>query len=189
MTEFTHIMEYGNALVILFDDGSKEIAYPSMGGFWFVKNDFGTWVWPLSVPPWNFGDGYGPRINPVTGLPSFHYGIDINGAGITGEDILAASNGIVRAINTSISHSYGVYVHIEHDDGSGTFYAHMVSGSITVNIGDSVIAGQKLGEVGDTGLVTGPHLHFNTQENFSFSMNANTIDPIDFMLERNAVML
>lgn len=99
---------------------------------------------------------------------SGHGGADFarNSKGITeGLPVYAAKAGVV---STSISRknssgnyiSYGEYIKIDHQDGTTTLYAHMQPGSRRVEKGDYVAQGQQIGNVGRTGHVTGPHLHF-----------------------------
>lgn len=57
------------------------------------------------------------------------------------------------------------YVEIDHGNGYETQYVHLKSGSITVKRGDRVVAGQQIGEIGSSGMSTGPHLHFQLTHN------------------------
>lgn len=102
--------------------------------------------------------------------PAPHGGTDF--VGMMGDDVMACADGnVVFAENTvniggenvPESISYGNYVIIDHGDGLYTLYAHLRFGSVTVRAGDSVIAGDKIGEVGSTGNSTGPHLHLEFQ--------------------------
>jgi murein DD-endopeptidase MepM/ murein hydrolase activator NlpD len=52
----------------------------------------------------------------------------------------------------------GTYVTIQHADGFSTLYAHLAA--VTVSVGETVSAGQRIGSVGMTGRTFGPHLHF-----------------------------
>jgi murein DD-endopeptidase MepM/ murein hydrolase activator NlpD len=61
-------------------------------------------------------------------------------------------------------------VDIDHDNGLTTRYAHL--SRMTVKVGDVVMKGQKVGELGQTGRATGPHLHFEVREN-SVPLNPN----------------
>ena len=76
-----------------------------------------------------------------------------------GTPIAAWKNGIVALVR-HMTTSYGKHVRINHDDGTSSLYAHM--SRILATVGQRVIAGQKIGEVGSTGNSTGPHLHFET---------------------------
>lgn len=109
--------------------------------------------------------GYGLRRHPVTGEPDkMHNGIDLAGSGIDGTPILAPAPGVVIA--AGFAGTAGYRVTLSHDlDGDGnidyyTKYMHMRTNSISVSVGQEVISGQKLGEVGSTGSSTGSHLHF-----------------------------
>ena len=65
---------------------------------------------------------------------------------------------VVYLENQDSPYGYGNYVIVKHSNGTSTLYAHL--DSIDVEVGQTLEAGQKLGEVGDTGLSTNPHLHF-----------------------------
>jgi len=98
--------------------------------------------------------GFGRRINPFTRKGQDHAGVDIPAP--EGTPVKASVNGVVTfAGNRS---GYGNMVEIDHQDGYSTRYAHL--SSISVQAGKKVRAGAKIGEVGETGLATGPHLHF-----------------------------
>lgn len=107
-------------------------------------------VAPLTSP-------FGWREHPVTGGTKFHYGVDLGAA--TGTDICSFADGVVYA--TGDSSSLGYYIMIQHQDGYMTLYAHC--SKITVTSG-AVTMGQKIAEVGETGIATGPHLHFELHD-------------------------
>ncbi|WEK53864.1 MAG: peptidoglycan DD-metalloendopeptidase family protein [Candidatus Cohnella colombiensis] len=104
---------------------------------------------------------YGTRIHPVTGKKHTHSGIDM--AVSRGTPIYAAEAGTV--IVAQFYSSYGYCVIIDHGGGLWTVYGHMLQGSIRVNNGDVVSRGDKIGEVGMSGVATGYHLHFEVREN------------------------
>ena len=101
--------------------------------------------------------------------PSYwgHTGVDVN-IGVSGASVVAVKSGTVE-ISTALRYangnyrSYGEYIVINHQVGTMTLYAHMSSGSRTVQAGDSVSQGQVIGIVGSTGNSTGPHLHFEVR--------------------------
>ena len=107
-------------------------------------------VAPLTSP-------FGWREHPVSGGTKFHYGVDLGAE--TGTDICAFADGEVYA--TADSSSLGYYIMIQHADGYMTLYAHC--SKITVTSG-AVTMGQKIAEVGETGIATGPHLHFELHD-------------------------
>jgi len=100
--------------------------------------------------------GHGYRINPVTGKPRRHNGIDY--AATRGTKVFAAGAGIVEHMYRS--RSYGNYIRIRHADGYATAYAHLNSFAKGIKAGVIVKQGQTIGTVGSTGKSTGPHLHF-----------------------------
>ena len=109
---------------------------------------------------------YGYRIDPVGGiLGDFHLGLDI--AGSVGDPVYAAQGGTV--IRASWFSTYGNCVDIQHPSGLVTRYAHL--SAYHVSVGDTVSQGQIIADIGATGNVTGPHLHFET------IVNGSTVDP------------
>ena len=112
---------------------------------------------------------YGPRRHPATGLPSYHNGIDI--ANDQGSAITASMRG--RVARVGFNSVYGRYVILVHDDAYQTLYAHMLSTAVAV--GQVVAQGQRLGQMGNTGDSTGPHLHF------SIFRDGAHVDPLDYV--------
>ncbi len=122
----------------------------------------GSLQWPLQYSGCYISSGMVGRTNPVTGSSETHGGIDICiTGGSYGKAISAAAAGTV--ITASYHYSYGNYVMIDHGNGLATLYAHC--SSLAVSAGQSVSAGQTIAYVGDTGYVTGPHLHFEVRVN------------------------
>lgn len=108
-----------------------------------------------------------------------HTGMDIAGRnpageGIKGKPILACNSGTVIKVNETTK-GYGQYVVISHGGGISTLYGHMISGSPTVSEGDTVVKGQVIGKVGETGNATGPHLHLE------FIVNGVQVDPLNYV--------
>ena len=100
---------------------------------------------------------FGYREHPVEGEGRFHYGVDL--AADTGTEIRCFADGTVKAVGESSS--YGRYCIVDHDGGCSTLYAHC--SAVTVSSGAAVKRGEKIAEVGETGIATGPHLHFELQ--------------------------
>lgn len=102
-----------------------------------------------------------------------HAGIDI--ANAIGTPILAASDGVV--IESGPSAGYGMLVKLRHSDGTVTLYGH-INRSL-VSVGERVMAGDQIAEMGNRGYSTGPHLHFEVLQNGS-----NRIDPASWLAKR-----
>ena len=106
-----------------------------------------------------FTSMFGPRLDPFSGVKSYHTGIDM--ACPQGTPILASSSGTVSF--AGYSNIYGNYVIIKHANGYQTLYAHM--SKILAKKGQWVSQGTRIGLVGSTGYSTGPHLHFTVYKN------------------------
>ncbi|MDR3130496.1 MAG: M23 family metallopeptidase [Treponema sp.] len=101
---------------------------------------------------------FGPRINPLTGNPRFHQGLDL--AAPAGTKVFAARSGVVAA--QGYDSIYGNYIIISHGDWT-SLYGHL-SEIYTVLL-KTVQSGSLIGKVGSTGQSTGPHLHFELRQN------------------------
>ncbi len=113
-----------------------------------------------------YSSNFGYRIDPFNGRSAFHTGVDFNAP--YGSPVMAAAGGVVSVAER---HSeYGNMIDIDHDNGLTTRYGHL--SKILVKAGDVVLKGQKIGELGQTGRATGPHLHFEVREN-SVPLNPN----------------
>lgn len=135
------------------------------GGYWPVKRKQqvpeGASVAKYTLPeqltlPGNgvLTSGYGFRKNPVNQKDDFHAGIDLDAA--MGAPVLAALEGqVTQAGYTSLR---GNYIILHHRAGLQTLYQHLEYSF--VRTGERVKAGQRIAAAGDTGFVTGPHVHF-----------------------------
>lgn len=115
----------------------------------------GTFIWPVPCST-RVTSRYGNRIDPFTYEERYHSGIDIDGYGNAGNNIVAADGGTV--ITASFDGGYGNYVIIDHGNSVQTLYAHM--SGIAVTKGSWVEQGQVIGYLGDSGRATGVHCHF-----------------------------
>lgn len=101
--------------------------------------------------------GYGVRVDPVYGTSRFHEGMDF--AAQPGTRVNATGDGTV--IHADWNSGYGNLVEVDHGYGYVTRYAHL--SKMTVQKGQKVTRGDKVGEVGSTGKSTGPHLHYEVR--------------------------
>lgn len=105
---------------------------------------------------------FGYREHPTEGEERFHYGIDL--AADAGTEVDCFADGTVTAVGESSS--YGRYCIVAHEGGCSTLYAHC--SRVIVSSGAAVTRGQKIAEVGETGMATGPHLHFELQRDGTY---------------------
>jgi murein DD-endopeptidase MepM/ murein hydrolase activator NlpD len=106
-----------------------------------------------------YSSNYGWRIDPFNGMRAFHEGMDFMAE--VGTEAHAAAGGVVAY--SDFHPQYGNMVEIDHGNGLITRYAHL--SKRLVKVGDVVLSGGKIGEVGSTGRATGPHLHFEVRQN------------------------
>jgi murein DD-endopeptidase MepM/ murein hydrolase activator NlpD len=117
---------------------------------------------------------FGMRFHPILHYARMHTGVDW-GAPI-GTPIYAAGNGVV--IKAGWDSGYGRRVEIQHANGYVTTYNHMSGFGRGITEGVHVVQGQTVGYLGDSGLATGPHLHYEVIINGSF------VDPMAIKLPR-----
>lgn len=126
-------------------------------------------IWPInrSLVRGRIG-AFGSRVDPIHRSIRRHEGIDFGGR--IGTPIYATGNGVVMANRNE--QGYGKQILINHGFGYKTRYAHL--SSIEVRAGDFVKRGQKIGELGNTGKSTGPHLHYEV------ILRGNPVNPINY---------
>ena len=93
--------------------------------------------------------------------PSVH-SVDWNATDDLGKRVVAAGTGVVTRVEDLGGRSYGLYAIIDHGGGETTLYAHL--SAEYVSVGQWVDRGQLVGRVGESGNVTGPHLHFEERK-------------------------
>ena len=121
---------------------------------------------------------FGPRNNPLTGVPESHRGIDLVNA--PGTPIVAAASGIVIKAAPATGYGNVVFVsHVLNGEVWTTVYAHL--NSITVGQGQNVAAGQTVGTLGNTGWSTGPHLQFELHRGKWAPGQPNAINPAPYI--------
>ncbi len=116
--------------------------------------------------------GFGRRLHPIHKVMKMHKGIDFSAN--TGTDIFATGDGKVLRVENKKS-GYGKNVIISHGYGYKTLYAHM--SVIDVKVGQEVKKGEVIGQVGNTGTSTAPHLHYEVH------YMGNAVNPIHFVLD------
>lgn len=137
-------------------------------------------VFPLPNGTWLNTSDFGWRTDPFTGERAFTSGTDW--AAEDGTVILALADGVVSFAGPS--GGYGNLIIIEHTiDGEriASAYAHMWPSGILVSVGDRVVAGQQIGNVGSSGKSTGAHLHFEIRPG---GMNSSAVDAEPWLAAR-----
>jgi murein DD-endopeptidase MepM/ murein hydrolase activator NlpD len=117
-------------------------------------------IFPVKEPC--ISSGFGKRKHPIYKTQKYHTGIDF--AEAKGTAVYATGNGIVR--RKGYDSGYGYFIEIEHAGGFHSFYAHL--SKTLVNAGDSVRMGKHIACVGNSGLTTGFHLHYEIRKGNRF---------------------
>jgi murein DD-endopeptidase MepM/ murein hydrolase activator NlpD len=121
-----------------------------------------------------FRSGFGARNHPILGFTRMHTGVDW--ADDVGTPVFAAGNGTV--ISADWKGGYGRHIEIQHLNGYVTTYSHLSGYARGLEAGEKVRPGQVIGYIGNTGLSTGPHLHYEVKINGTF------VDPMRIKLPR-----
>lgn len=141
------------------DDDGDDYSPPPASGDWMIPCNYVL-----------FTSAYGWREPPAEGASTFHGGVDL--AGPEGTPIYATRSGYVY--RSGYTEYNGYYVGVDHGDGFASAYLHLMTYAI-VDVGEYVSQGQIIGYMGDTGISTGPHLHF------TIYYNGNTVNPAEYI--------
>ncbi|MGB8817457.1 MAG: M23 family metallopeptidase [Rhizobiaceae bacterium] len=117
------------------------------------------------VPNADITSRFGYRKDPLIGSEAFHGGIDFRAE--IGHPVNAPASGVIEF--AGVKGGYGNCIEIRHKNGMMTRYGHL--SRIRVSEGDKVAAGDTIGDVGNTGRSTGPHLHYEIR------VDNNPVDP------------
>lgn len=150
---------------------------PDDGGVdYYDPNGRSTRKFLVRAPMLNFKitSGYGYRFHPILGYGRPHTGVDF--AAPIGSPIFAAGNGTVQ--QAGWSSGYGRRIEIAHANGYVTTYNHLSGFARGITEGAHVRQGQTVGYLGQTGLATGPHLHYEVM------INGRFVDPMKVKLAR-----
>jgi murein DD-endopeptidase MepM/ murein hydrolase activator NlpD len=134
-------------------------------------------IWPIKGNQGHISMTFGQNENPFTGQYYIHKGIDIS-TYRQGDPIVATADGQVVALEYDFN-GFGNNVIIRHKHGFYTRYAHMLS--FNVRAGQRVQQGEIIGYIGNTGLSTGPHLHYEVH------IGSDVVDPYKYITIRSSI--
>lgn len=131
-------------------------------------------IWPVVDSDSWISSGFSyNRMHPLLGYRRPHPGVDISAS--QGSPVVAAGAG--RVVYAGARSGYGRVVDIDHGDGYLSRYAHL--GAVRVRVGERVGRGTMLGEVGRTGLTTGPNLHYEIR------IDDRPVNPWNYILDES----
>ena len=133
-------------------------------------------LWPVRGGLGHITMFFGQNVHPIHGQYYIHRGIDISTYRY-GDPIIATADG--QVVTAEYSYDYGNYIIIRHRHGYYTRYAHLQSFQATV--GQRVQQGEVIGFIGNTGISTGPHLHYEVQ------VGSDVVDPYRYITIRSTI--
>ena len=127
-------------------------------------------VWPVKNGIGHISMEFGQNQHPITQQWYIHKGLDFS-TWRQGDPVIATANG--QVVTVTYDDSFGLYVIIKHKHGIYTRYAHL--GTTRVKKGDTVAQRQIIGTIGNTGITTGPHLHYEVH------IGSDVVDPAKYI--------
>lgn len=127
-------------------------------------------VWPLKGGIGHISMAFGQNIHPINGQWYIHKGMDFS-TYRSGDPIISTANG--QVVTIAYDSGYGNYVIVKHKHGFYTRYAHM--SVVSVKKGQFVSQGDTIGRIGNSGLSTGPHLHYEVH------IGSDVVDPAKYV--------
>lgn len=153
-----HILDANDLQTALIHPGQQLFIPGATINEYDYKKAMGTlFIYPVSG---RLTSGFGYRSDPFTGVRRMHYGIDL--ANRVGTRVTAPMDGTVVVVGNQ-PNGYGRYVVIKHRYGFQTLYGHL--STIDVKRNQYIYQGQTIGQLGNSGRSTGPHLHFSLYKN------------------------
>lgn len=166
-----------------FEYGQNAIESDNTGWWWPIGSDS---YYPNEPIPTQITSYFGLRTSPTAGASKNHQGIDIaptvaeyrTSGGDRDVPIIATRDGVV-VIASENSRGYGKYIKIEHDNGMYSGYGHIKK--ILVTTGQSVKQGDVIAIMGNEGVSTGKHLHFEI-----FTDASTRVNPLDYVSQKSS---
>jgi murein DD-endopeptidase MepM/ murein hydrolase activator NlpD len=168
LTTYTIVLPLILFLLMAFSS-RKDFQIETQGEIGFIQDPLSLGLPIGKEDEFVLESGYGERMHPVLGVKRLHTGIDL--IANEGVPVIAAEDGVV--VKAHMADAWGNIIVVRHEGTYSTSYSHLKS--MNVRVGTSVMKGQVIGLVGNTGLSTKYHLHFELLD------NNKAIDPIAFL--------
>jgi murein DD-endopeptidase MepM/ murein hydrolase activator NlpD len=133
-------------------------------------------IWPVKDGKGQVSMYFGQNIHPFSGQYYIHRGIDIS-TFRAGDAVVVTADG--QVVTVDYSDDFGNYIIVKHKYGYYTRYAHLLSSR--VRLGQRVQQGDVIGYIGNTGISTGPHLHYEIH------IGSDVVDPYKYMSIRSGI--
>ena len=133
-------------------------------------------IWPIKGGMGHVSMFFGQNENPFSGQQYIHKGIDIS-TYRSGDPVVTTADG--QVVTIEYVEDFGNYIIIKHKHGYYTRYAHLLS--TRVRLGQRVQQGEVIGYIGNTGLSTGPHLHYEIH------IGSDVVDPYRYITIRSSI--
>ena len=127
-------------------------------------------IWPIRGGIGHVSMPFGQNMHPITGQWYIHKGLDLS-TWRSGDPIVATANG--QVVSVGYDFSFGNFVIIKHKHGIYTRYCHMQTARVIK--GEFVSQRQMIGTIGNTGITTGPHLHYEIH------IGSDVVDPAKYV--------
>jgi murein DD-endopeptidase MepM/ murein hydrolase activator NlpD len=134
-------------------------------------------IWPIKGGIGHVSMSFGQNPNPFNGQSYIHKGIDLS-TYRSGDPVLATADGQVVQVDYDVAGGFGNYIIIRHKHGFYTRYGHLLRSA--VHRGQRVQQGDVIGYIGNTGLSTGPHLHYEVH------IGSDVVDPAKYLNLRSS---
>jgi murein DD-endopeptidase MepM/ murein hydrolase activator NlpD len=192
MPNVTNLQQFGSQIAVMYDDGSKQLAYPTAGGLWIVNGSYTggggtggtggtggpgtgtTVIYPCAEH--NVSDSFADHVARGSVNPGTDYTASY------GSDVWAVADGVVTDVTNTYSGSGGRMIHIDHTAlNTGSDYLHL-SDTLGRTVGETVTQGELIAKSGASGYGSdhyyGAHLHISYRTVFGHAYT--NFDSIDF---------